>query len=133
MFKSLFGDSARVISKSKRVSKRGRKTMSKRQKVLNLLSKGESVSWKALRSRFDLTSPRALVDTLRAKKNINIINNKDIALVLLNNFDVQIENIYMQTNIILRFCHILKKLQDKPDDEKSLQALVEYKKSLGLI
>ena len=34
-------------------------------------------------------------------KNINIINNKDIALVLLNNFDVQIENIYMQTNIII--------------------------------
>ena len=66
-------------------------------------------------------------------KNINIINNKDIALVLLNNFDVQIENIYMQTNIILRFCQILKKLEEKPDDEKSLQALVEYKKSLGLI
>ena len=66
-------------------------------------------------------------------KNTNLINNKDIALVLLNNFDVQIENIYMQTNIILRFCQILKKLEDKPDDEKSLQALVEYKKSLGLI
>ena len=66
-------------------------------------------------------------------KNINIINNKDVVLALLNNFDVQIENIYMQTNIILRFCQILKKLEEKPDDEKSLQALVEYKKSLGLI
>jgi len=66
-------------------------------------------------------------------KNINIINNKDVVLALLNNFDVQIENIYMQTNIILRFCQILKKLDEKPDDEKSLQALVEYKKSLGLI
>ena len=74
MFKSLFGDSVRVISKSKRVSKRGRKTMSKRQKVLNLLSKGESVSWKALRSRFDLTSPRALVDTLRAEGNMIYVN-----------------------------------------------------------
>ena len=66
-------------------------------------------------------------------KNINIINNKDVVLALLNNFDVQIENIYMQTNIILRFCQILKKPGEKPDDEKSLQALVEYKKSLGLI
>ena len=66
-------------------------------------------------------------------KNINIINNKDVVLALLNNFDVQIENIYMQTNIILRFCQILKKIDEKPDDEKSLQALVEYKKSLGLI
>ena len=66
-------------------------------------------------------------------KNINIINNKDVVLALLNNFDVQIENIYMQTNIILRFCQILKKLEEKPDDKKSLQALVEYKKSLGLI
>ena len=28
---------------------------------------------------------------------------------------------------------LAKKLEDKPDDEKSLQALVEYKKSLGLI
>ena len=74
MFKSLFGDSARVISKSKKVSKRGRKTMSKRQKVLNLLNKGESVSWKALRSRFDLTSPRALVDTLRAEGNMIYVN-----------------------------------------------------------
>jgi hypothetical protein len=39
----------------------------------------------------------------------------------------------MQTNIIMRFFQIAKKLEDKPDDEKSLQALVEYKKSLGLI
>ena len=62
-----------------------------------------------------------------------IANNKDIILALLNNFDVQIENIYMQTNIIMRFFQIAKKLEDKPDDEKSLQALVEYKKSLGLI
>ena len=63
----------------------------------------------------------------------SISNNKDIILSLLNNFDVQIENIYMQTNIIMRFFQIIKKLEEKPDDEKSLQALVEYKKSLGLI
>ena len=74
MFKSLFGDSLRVVSKTKRKSTRGRKTMSKRQKVLNLLSKGESVSWKVLRNRFDLTSPRALVDTLRSEGNMIYIN-----------------------------------------------------------
>ena len=45
MFKSLFSnDSMKVVSKSKKVSTRGRKTMSKRQKVLNLLSKGAAVS-----------------------------------------------------------------------------------------
>ena len=39
-----------------------RKTLNKKTKVLNLLSKGTSVSWKALRSKFDLTSPRAMVE-----------------------------------------------------------------------
>ena len=74
MFKSLFGDSVRVISKSKKVSKRGRKTMSKRQKVLNLLGKGAPVAWKTLRTRFDLGSPRALVDTLRSEGNMIYVN-----------------------------------------------------------
>ena len=46
---------------------RGRKTLSKKQKVLNLLKKGEKVAWTTLRSKFDLTSPRAMVDTLRAE------------------------------------------------------------------
>jgi predicted HTH transcriptional regulator len=69
MFDSLF-----VVKKAKRTIKRGRKTLSKRQKVLNLLSKGESVTWKALRNRFDLTSPRALVDTLRSEGNMIYIN-----------------------------------------------------------
>ena len=63
---NLFGkDSLRVVSKSKRVVKRGRKTMSKRQKVLNLLSKGVDVSWKTLRNKFDLQSPAAMVGKLR--------------------------------------------------------------------
>ena len=71
MFKFLQNDSLRVVKTAKRA---GRKTMSKRQKVLNLLSKGESVSWKTLRSRFDLVSPRALVDTLRAEGNMIYVN-----------------------------------------------------------
>ena len=45
MFKSLFAnDSLRVVAKAKKTETRGRKTLSKRQKVLNLLSKGESVT-----------------------------------------------------------------------------------------
>ena len=56
------------------VSKTGRKVMSKRRKVMNLLSKGNDVSWKILRSRFDLVSPRALIDTLRAEGNMIYIN-----------------------------------------------------------
>ena len=72
MFKSLFAnDSLRVVKTAKR---RGRKTLSKRQKVLNLLSKGESVTWKTLRNKFDLVSPRALVDTLRAEGNMIYVN-----------------------------------------------------------
>ena len=71
MFKFLQNDSLRVVKTAKRA---GRKTMSKRQKVLNLLSKGEAVTWKTLRSRFDLVSPRALVDTLRAEGNMIYVN-----------------------------------------------------------
>ena len=74
MFNLFQKDSLRVVSKSKRVAKRGRKTMSKRQKVLNLLSKGAAVSWTTLRNRFDLVSPRALVDTLRSEGNMIYIN-----------------------------------------------------------
>ena len=51
-----------------------RKTLSKKVKVLNLLSKGISVSWKTLRSRFDLTSPRAMIDQLRLEGNMVYIN-----------------------------------------------------------
>ena len=58
----------------KAVSTRGRKRLSKTQKVLNLLNRGESVSWKTLRNRFDLQSPRAMVDKLRAQGNMIYIN-----------------------------------------------------------
>ena len=51
-----------------------RKTLSKKVKVLNLLSKGESVSWKVLRNKFDLTSPRAMVDQLRSEGHMIYIN-----------------------------------------------------------
>ena len=42
----------------------GRRALSKKQKVLNLLSSGKAVTWQTLRNKFDLTSPRAMVDQL---------------------------------------------------------------------
>ena len=51
-----------------------RKTLSKKVKVLNLLSKGNSVTWKTLRNQFDLTSPQAMVDKLRRAGNMIYIN-----------------------------------------------------------
>ena len=62
-----------------------------------------------------------------------IDNHTDIISALLNNFDVQLENIYLQSAIILDFFNLLKKLEKKPDDTKLLQAIVELKKNLGLI
>ena len=56
-------------STAKRVS-----GLSKTQRVLNLLSSGKSISWKTLRTKFDLTSPRAMVDKLRAEGNMIYIN-----------------------------------------------------------
>ena len=53
----------------------GRKALTKKEKVLNLLSKGQPVFWRTLRSRFDLTSPRAMVDQLRSEGHMIYINN----------------------------------------------------------
>ena len=44
-----------------------RPKLSKMQKVLNLLSKGENVTWKTLRKRFDLVSPTKMIDTLKSE------------------------------------------------------------------
>jgi biotin operon repressor len=66
--KNLFGKDELVKVKTvKRTETRGRKTLSKKQKVLNLLSKGENVAWKTIQSKFDLESPRSMIDTLRAE------------------------------------------------------------------
>ena len=54
-----------------------RNTLAKKTKVLNLLSKGLPVTWKALRSKFDLTSPRAMVDQLRSEGHMIYINESD--------------------------------------------------------
>ena len=51
----------------------GRKALTKKQKVLNLLSNGKSVTWSTLRNKFDLT-PRAMVDQLRTEGHMVYIN-----------------------------------------------------------
>jgi hypothetical protein len=55
--------------------KMARAKISKTQKVLNLLTKGESVSWKALRNKFDLRSPTQMIGKLR-NQGVMIYTNK---------------------------------------------------------
>ena len=52
----------------------GRKALTKKQKVLNLLSNGRAVTWSTLRTKFDLTSPRAMIDQLRTEGHMVYIN-----------------------------------------------------------
>ena len=52
-----------------------RRKLSKKQKVFNLLSKGENVTWKVLRKRFDLTSPTKMIDTLKSEGHCIYTNN----------------------------------------------------------
>ena len=42
-----------------------RTKQTKTEKVRNLFSKGQSVTWKTLRNKFDLTSPASMVGKLR--------------------------------------------------------------------
>ena len=68
--KNLFGADELVKVKTVKrtaVETRGRKSLSKKQKILNLLSKGENVAWSTIQSKFDLESPRSMIDTLRAE------------------------------------------------------------------
>jgi hypothetical protein len=76
LIKNMFvKDELVVVQTAKKTSStRGRKTMTKKSKVLNLLSKGQPVFWKTLRSRFDLSSPRAMVDQLRSEGHMIYVN-----------------------------------------------------------
>ena len=69
MLKNLFGKDELVkVKVAKRTAEtRGRKTLSKKQKVLNLLSKGQNVAWATIQNKFELESPRSMIDTLRAE------------------------------------------------------------------
>ena len=50
------------------------KKLTKKEKVLNLLTKGDAVTWSSLRTRFDLKSPRAMIDQLRTEGHMVYIN-----------------------------------------------------------
>ena len=67
--KSLFvkDELVKVKTVQRTAETRGRKSLSKKQKVLNLLNKGENVAWKTIQTKFDLEPPRSMVDTLRAE------------------------------------------------------------------
>ena len=55
------------LTKKTNTETRGRKKLSKKAKILNLLQRGSSISWKSLNTTYGLKSPRAMVDTLRAE------------------------------------------------------------------
>ncbi len=84
MLFNLFGNSPKESSKytpdvktvntKKGVNVMSRRKLSKTARVLNLLNKGNPVSWQVLRTRFDLKSPRAMVDKLRARGHMIYIN-----------------------------------------------------------
>ena len=57
----------KVKTVKRTVETRGRKSLSKKQKVLNLLSKGQNVAWATIQNKFELESPRSMIDTLRAE------------------------------------------------------------------
>ena len=41
------------------------KKLTKKAKILNLLTKGSNVTWKQLKTTYGLKSPRAMIDTIR--------------------------------------------------------------------
>ena len=72
MFKTLTNlfakdELVKVKTVKRAVETRGRKSLSKKQKVLNLLSKGDNVAWSTIQNKFELESPRSMIDTLRAE------------------------------------------------------------------
>ncbi len=55
-----------------------RTKQTKTDKVRNLLSTGQSVAWKTLRSKFDLTSPASMIGKLR-NEGLMIYENRTSA------------------------------------------------------
>ena len=68
MFKFLF-------NMSKETNNMARAKLSKTEKVRNLFAKGNTVTWKSLRSTFDLKSPANMVGKLR-NEGMMIYENK---------------------------------------------------------
>lgn len=51
-----------------------RKALTKKEKTMRLLSSGKNVTWDTLRSKLDLTSPRAMIDSLRSEGKCIYVN-----------------------------------------------------------
>ena len=71
MFKFLF-------NMSKETNNMARAKLSKTEKVRNLFSKGNTVTWKSLRNTFDLKSPANMVGKLR-NEGMMIYENRSTA------------------------------------------------------
>jgi len=54
-----------IFKSNKGENDMARTKLSKTEKVRNLFNKGQSVTWKTLRTKFDLTSPASMVGKLR--------------------------------------------------------------------
>jgi hypothetical protein len=63
-----------MTSTNKENSKMGRKALTRTQKFLNALLRGEAISWKESQSKFGFKSPRTVVDGLRRKGYMVYIN-----------------------------------------------------------
>ena len=59
---------------TKENSNMGRKALTRTQKFLNALLRGESISWKEAQSKYGFQSPRTVVDGLRRKGHMVYIN-----------------------------------------------------------
>tara|TARA_R100000329_G_scaffold59536_1_gene53423 strand:- start:117 stop:449 length:333 start_codon:yes stop_codon:yes gene_type:complete len=59
-------------------------------------------------------------------------HQEKILTALLHNFEIQLLNIFKQTDNFVEFLDVLIKLSKKPDDKESLEKIVEYAKSLGI-
>ena len=50
--------------------------LSKKAKIMNILNRGSSVTWKQLKTTYNLKSPRAMIDTIR-RDGVCVYANKD--------------------------------------------------------
>jgi len=50
--------------------------LSKKSKIMNILNRGSSVTWKQLKTTYNLKSPRAMIDTIR-RDGVCVYANKD--------------------------------------------------------
>ena len=53
-------------------------------------------------------------------------HQEKILTALLHNFEIQLLNIFKQTDNFVEFLDVLIKLTKKPDDKESLEKIVEY-------